>query len=85
MKLRSKKTGTICHASSFNTNAINEIIVCFEDDQTSDFIHDYEVWVGGTWKCLGEAFKDHDVITDNYNTCFFEPENDEERKRGYQI
>ncbi len=33
---------------------------------------------------MNEAFENHDLITDNYNTEFFEPKNDEEKKRGYR-
>ncbi len=39
----------------------------------------------GYWVSMSEAFKNNDLITDNYNTKFFEPENDEERKRGYRL
>jgi len=38
----------------------------------------------GHWIPMDEAFKNKDLITDNYNTTFFEPENDEEKKRGYR-
>jgi len=39
----------------------------------------------GHWMSMSEAFKNNDLITDNYNTKFFEPKNDEERKRGYRL
>ncbi len=39
----------------------------------------------GHWISMGEAFKNHDLITDNYNTEFFEPKNEEEKKRGYRM
>jgi len=39
----------------------------------------------GHWIPMDEAFKNKDLITDNYNTTFFEPENDEEKKRGYRL
>jgi len=39
----------------------------------------------GHWILMSEAFKNNDLITDNYNVEFFEPENDEERKRGYRL
>lgn len=39
----------------------------------------------GHWISMSEAFENYDLITDNYNIEFFEPENDEERKRGYRL
>ena len=74
--------------SHFNTYALGEVLMGFDDgDLDSIFVSDIEVYVEATnqWKALTQAFKDHDVITDNYNTCFFEPENDEERERGYSL
>lgn len=38
----------------------------------------------GHWISMSEAFENHDLITDNYNTTFFEPNNEEEKKRGYR-
>jgi len=35
------------------------------------------------WKCLSKAFQDKNVITDNYNTSFFEPSTEDDRLRGY--
>ncbi len=39
----------------------------------------------GHWIPLSKSFKEHLVITDNHNTEFFEPENEEEKKRGYRL
>ena len=39
----------------------------------------------GHWIPMSDAFKNNDLITDNYNTEFFEPKDDEERKRGYRL
>jgi len=72
--------------SRFNTHALGEVLMGFDDgDLDSMFVSDVEVYVEALkeWKPLSFAFKDHDVITDNYNTCFFEPDNEEDRKRGY--
>lgn len=72
--------------SRFNTHALGEVLMGFDDgDLDSMFVSDVEVYVEALkeWKPLSLAFKDHDVITDNYNTCFFEPDNEEDRKRGY--
>lgn len=37
------------------------------------------------WKDLNQAMKDRDVITDNYNTYFFEPRTPEDRIRGFTL
>lgn len=94
MKLRHKTTKSVARADKFNIHGLGEIIVMFlpDDgndgyDQTSDFIRDYEVWLKQKheWKDLVQAFKDKDVIRDNYNTRFFEPKTQEDRKRGYTL
>jgi hypothetical protein len=53
----------------------------------SAFIRDFEVWIEALqkWKCMSQAFKDSDLIVDNYNTIFFEPGNDEDRERGFTL
>lgn len=85
MRVRHKKSGHIGSSGMFNTHGIGEIIVYF-DDCNSDFISNYDVELpDGTWKDLGDAFEDHDVIIDNYNTRFFYPENEEDMKRGYTL
>lgn len=37
------------------------------------------------WKDLNQAFHDRDVIIDNYNTRFFEPQTPEDRERGHTL
>lgn len=69
------------NASQFNVHAMAEVLT--GDD--SAFVSSLDVLINGEWKDMGQAFKDHDLITDNYNTCFFEPRDDEERKRGYAL
>lgn len=39
----------------------------------------------GHWISMDEAFKNKDLITDNYNTKFFEPKDEEEKNRGYRL
>lgn len=88
MKLRHKELGYTAHSRSFNTSSISEIIVYYEeDDCDSVFIKDWDVWLKEKqeWKDLRKAFEDHDVITDNYNTIFFEPLTEKDRERGYTI
>lgn len=73
-------------ASKFNIHALNEVIG-FGEQFGSDlfFIRDLDVLIGDKWIDMGEAFKSHDLITDNYNTWFFEPANEEDRKRGFTL
>lgn len=87
MTLRHKKTGASCSGSQFNIHALNEIIVYFDDgDANSDYPREYDVLLSsGEWKDLQQAMKDHDVIHDNYNTWFFEPQTPEDRERGYTL
>ncbi len=83
MKLRYKHSGTECGGSYFNMLALAEVDV--GDDSAS--ISGLDVFIERTqkWKDMCQAFKDRDIICDNYNTCFFEPKNDEDRKRGYTL
>ena len=83
MKVRYRKTGAIATSSRFNAFAVLEVLT--EDD--SAYVHDLDVWLEQKkkWKDMLQAFKDHDLITDNYNTIFFEPRNGEERVRGYSL
>jgi len=75
-------------SGKFNTTAINEVLG-FGDVFGSDdfFIHELDVFLESKkkWVDMREAFKNHDLITDNYNTYFFEPKNEEDRKRGYTL
>lgn len=85
MKVKNKTTSTIGYSNKFNIHAISEIIVTFkEGDCSSEFISDYEVQLKtGEFKDMSTAFKDKDLISDNYNTEFREPINTEEFKRGW--
>lgn len=90
MQLRHKSTHELCSASSFNVHSLDEIIVCYDDDMTSDSLHNYDALLktgprAGQWVALADAFKQHDVITDNYNTSFAEPRTNEDRERGYSL
>lgn len=76
-------------ANNFNLSTVSsqEMFVYFPGDADSDYVKDYEVFLESTqeWKDMNEAFRDHDLITDNYNHHFFEPDNDMDRERGYTI
>jgi hypothetical protein len=83
MKVRYQKTGSIAHASRFNMAALAEVIT--GDDSPS--IHELDVWLEQKqqWKPLADAFRDHDVITDDLNSSFFEPQTEEDRQRGFAV
>ena len=66
--------------SRFNVSALAEVDM--GDD--SAYFSDLDVQLSsGEWKDLSQAFKDRDLIHDNYNTWFREPKTEEERSRGY--
>lgn len=86
MKIRYKKTGSEGHASSFNTHALAEVLVNFDDGGgDSAFISELDVLLPSGWKDMKQAFTDHDLVTDNYNTCFFPPHDEMERERGWRL
>lgn len=77
MKLKDKKTGEIWFSNQFNMSSICELIIMNDSGADSAFISDFDVWLESKnqWKDLGDSFKDKDVITDNYDTEFFENHN----------
>ncbi len=84
MKVRYKKNHDLVDcASNFNMTALSEVIL----SDTSEYTSKLEVFLEKTqeWKDMNQAFKDHDIIIDNYNTHFFEPPTEEDRKRGYTL
>ena len=87
MKVRVKTTKDEGFASNFNTSTVGEVVMHFtEGDADSMFIRELDVWIEPNgWKDMSTAFKDRDIITDNYNVRFFEPPTEEDRKRGYTL
>jgi hypothetical protein len=90
MKVRNKnRPEDIGCASRFdvNTCAPQEIFVAYEDEPVQEFARDLEVFIEAKqqWMPFGEAERNHDIIRDNYNTCFFEPKTPEDRERGYTL
>ena len=79
MKVRYKDTKIESVSSRFNTSALSEILL--PDD--SAFVSEMEVFVNGCWKDMRQAFKDKDIIPDNYHCRFGVPQNEDDRKRGY--
>lgn len=86
MKLIHKKTGKERYSSTFNIHSLSEILVNDTDGGDSDYIENYNVVLSdGRIKDLNQAFKDHDVITDNNNTIFFEPLTEADKKLGFTL
>lgn len=86
VKVRNKKTGALGHSSKFNMHGMSEIIVGFDEgDCDSAFISEYDVYLEskGKWKSMDDAFRDKDIITDNYNSEFREHRNEAEKQRGW--
>lgn len=81
MRLRYKKTKTETFGYRFNILALCEILT--GDD--SALCSELDVWVNGEWKDLHQAFKDKDIITDNYNTMIMYPPTEEDRERGFTL
>ncbi len=92
MKVRQKNTSGEhwkMISGKFNVHALSEVI-CFWSTGEADsmFVADLDVFIeanGIGWKDLEQAFKDKDIITDNFNTCFFEPANEKDKERGYTL
>ena len=88
MKVRGKASNIVWYSHQFNTHGIGEIIIQHPDyGADSDYGKDFDVFLESKqeWKDMAQAFKDHDLITDNYNSIFFEPKNQEDRRRGYTL
>lgn len=90
MQVREKtKPDNKINSSKFNIHALNEVICYWEEgDADSMYIEDLDVFITANnigWKDMQQAFKDHDIIIDNFNSRFFEPPTEEDRKRGYTL
>ena len=87
MNVRFKKTPAIIwYSSQLNIHSLSEVIVQHRDfGADSVDIEGLDVLIKNNWKDMRQAFRDHDLITDNYNTIFFEARDEKERKRGYAL
>ena len=83
MELRLKSTNEILGGDLFNTTALNEVLASGD----SYYIRELDIFIIklGVWKDMRQAFKDRDIITDNYNTKFFEPQNERDKERRYTL
>lgn len=74
----------VCSSSEFNTHGLGEVIVGGEWGQDSTFVKDLDVKLpNGEWKDMQQAFRDKDIIPDNYNYRFAVPFNEQCKERGY--
>lgn len=88
MKVRNKETKLVSFSRRFNIHGIGEMVIQNKEfGADSVYIKDYEVFLEKTqiWKDMRQAFKDKDIIIDNYNTIFLEPRNEEDKIRGYTL
>ena len=90
MKIRHKDNPEeVGFASLFNPNLFGEMFVNFTFQNYSDDIYKYEFYVEslGEWVDSERLFdrKERLTIVDKYNTRFFEPENEADKKRGYLL
>ena len=88
MKVRGKASNIIWFSSRFNTHGLGEMIVQHEEyGADSVYIKDFDIFLKSKqeWQDMAQAFRDKDLITDNYNTVFFEPRTQEDRTRGYTL
>jgi hypothetical protein len=87
MKVRfSERPAVTGVASQFNTHGLGEVIVAFDEgDMDSCPISDLDVFLEARqeWRSMHLAFRERDLITDNYNTIFAEPKTAADRERGY--
>jgi hypothetical protein len=83
-KVRYKKhPEEVINTYRFNISTLGEVIL----PDTSEFVSELDVWLEQKkeWKDMHQAFMDKDLITDNYNTRFFEPPTQEDRERGFTL
>lgn len=83
-KVRYKSNPEITRSTDqLNIHAIAEVNM-FDD---SVYFKDLDVFITkkNKWIDLKQAISDGDIIFDNYNTRFFEPETEEDRKRGFTL
>lgn len=87
--LRTINGHTPCSSGTFNTSSLTEIYVCYEYEDgeyemDTDYPKNYEVQLpDGSWKSLSQAFQDHDVVPNNFNTHFGFPQDDKCKARGW--
>lgn len=78
---RYKTGGEQFNTDAFNIHSMDEVLT--GDDSAP--MGELEVFIvaNGRWMTFGEAFSQRHLITDDFNTRFREPLDEEERARGY--
>jgi hypothetical protein len=79
MRVRYKKDGTEREASSFNVHSMSEVLTGDDSAPMSEL----DVLIRGEWKDMRQAFRDKDLIPDNFNERFGEPRSELDRARGW--
>jgi hypothetical protein len=79
MLVRYKINNQEASASRFNIHALDEALTGGD----SVCIKDLDVWLGDSWKDMRQAFRDKDIVPDNYNERFSPPVNEYARTIGY--
>lgn len=75
-------------SDQLNLGGIGEVLVWFGDGSAdSEYMSALEVWLTQSeqWLPLNEAFRRHDLVTDNRDSHFFEPRTEADRDRGYAL
>lgn len=87
MRVKNKLSKREGFSSEYNVYSPFEIVVYYDNDNCdSDFISNFDVQLqDDSWKDMKKALDDHDIITDSHVTCFFFPENAEDKVRGYTL
>lgn len=87
VKIRHKeRPGLLGSGSEFNVHGLGSVFIAYPDEGlVEEDIADLEVKIGDEWMAMDKAFRTNNLITDNYNTRFFEPPTEEDRDRGYTL
>ena len=91
MKVRDKKSpDVIWFSDKFNIHAVCPVEIIIQNidlGADSAYMRDFEVYLESQkkWVDMSQAFKDHSLINDSYNTYFFEPKTEEDKIRGYTL
>lgn len=76
----------IGEASRFNTASLDEVIVYFDDGADSVSMKKLDVKLrNGAWVDILDAFRDKEIIPDNFSTSFSYAETEEDKIRGYSL
>ena len=81
MRLRYKQNKKEFDSSRFNPIGMSEILT----GDGSVFTEECDIFINNQWKDLGQAFRDHDIITDNHDTIFFIPRTPKDKERGFTL